>query len=435
MFREKTTLILGAGASKPYGFPLGYELIDDIINCIKNDAVLFPITTKNRNLLRSSSLVSIDDYAFFSEERDILKVIRESIKNGNIENISKYKKSYIDYSKNSIDDLVYGIFCSHDLIRIKLNYIKELTHLAQMLEDFDPVSIDAFLRDHPEHKIAGQTMIMYCLLKYHDSSKFKKNTYKNSTNVDAVCELEKTKTAHDNWYRYLLNDIKTGCQTASAIMENNLSILTFNYDLSLDFYLKDRLTRTSFFSDYANQYVSDRLKIEHIYGSICDFNEISDFYDLKQNDISDVAQEIINFHHLLYGYLESSSKQPRIKLIGDRVSDQTIKERIKYSEKIVFIGFGFDRDNLDVLGFPCQKSKYKDFFIPNSMGGIANKKKIFYLDFGGKMQNLNNEFMELETISPNWNNMTPWLKITRSTNTSITDAYVNDFREGLFTIA
>lgn len=428
MFREKTTLILGAGASKPYGFPLGHELIDDIIHCIKNDTVLFPLTTQNRNLLRSGSFISIHDYAIFSEEGDILKAIRENIKKGNIENISKPKGVYIDYSQNNIDDGRYGNFCSHDLIRIKLSCIRELNELAQMLEDFDPVSIDAFLRDHPDHKIAGQTMIIYCLIKCHDSSKCKKNNYN-----DTVSELIKIKPAQDNWYRYLLNDIKSGCQTPSDLMKNNLSIFTFNYDVSLDFYLKDKLARTSFFSDYADQYLSNGLSIDHIYGSVCDLNEINEFYDLKQNDISEVAQETINFHHLLYGYLESSSKEPRIKLIGDRTSDEKIAENIKYANTVIFIGFSFDRDNLSVLGFPNKKPEYWDFLLGNEMGGMPTKKKIFYLDYLGRMQNLNNGFLELETYLNERNHGNSWIVVSRSIAGSITDFYLNDFREGLFT--
>ena len=39
MFKKNTVFVLGAGASKPYGYPIGSELIDDIINDLKDDSL------------------------------------------------------------------------------------------------------------------------------------------------------------------------------------------------------------------------------------------------------------------------------------------------------------------------------------------------------------------------------------------------------------
>jgi hypothetical protein len=36
MFKEETLFILGAGASYPYGYPLGKALVIDIVNNINN---------------------------------------------------------------------------------------------------------------------------------------------------------------------------------------------------------------------------------------------------------------------------------------------------------------------------------------------------------------------------------------------------------------
>ena len=42
MFNTKTTLILGAGASIPYGYPSGAELIKKIIENIEDDDIYIP---------------------------------------------------------------------------------------------------------------------------------------------------------------------------------------------------------------------------------------------------------------------------------------------------------------------------------------------------------------------------------------------------------
>lgn len=432
MFRKQTTLILGAGASKPYGFPLGYQLIDDIIHCIKNDTVLFPFNRQNRDAFtKTGASLSLSDYSLFLDHSNILPIIRQSIRNGKIERILQARSPCMDFSEKHIDGIVYGDLGPEKLMIVKLHYIKELAQLAQMLEDFDPVSIDAFLRDHPEHKIAGQTMILYCLIKCHNSGKYKKNPPDSSLDNEAVCELKKNKVVQDNWYRYLLNDIKSGCQNPSDLLQNKLSVVTFNYDVSIDFYLKDKLSKTSFFSDYAKQYL-EQLTINHVYGSICEFEEIEDFYDLKQNNLTELGQNIINFHHLLYGYLQSIAETPRIKLMGDRTIDPQIKERIQFADTVILIGFSFDPDNLSVLGFPNNKADYGDFLLAKEIGGIPTHKKIYYLDYLGRMQSLNNEFVQLETFLKEKNHGHSHLTITRSTAGTISDAYVNDFRESLF---
>ncbi len=42
MFKKETVFILGAGASKPYGYPLGSDLIKEIIANIDNDCIYIP---------------------------------------------------------------------------------------------------------------------------------------------------------------------------------------------------------------------------------------------------------------------------------------------------------------------------------------------------------------------------------------------------------
>jgi len=51
MIKEKTVLILGAGASKPYGFPTGEELRREIIDNYVNDVITY---IKNNPRIRES---------------------------------------------------------------------------------------------------------------------------------------------------------------------------------------------------------------------------------------------------------------------------------------------------------------------------------------------------------------------------------------------
>ncbi len=104
-------------------------------------------------------------------------------------------------------------------------------------------------------------MIVYCLLKCEDTSKFQ---FKNKTNSEG--------DNHDNWYRYLLNDIISGCENnPSNINNNKLKIVTFNYDMSLDFYLYEKIQSIEVFKgDIGDEFISRMLNegITHVLWSI-----------------------------------------------------------------------------------------------------------------------------------------------------------------------
>ena len=68
------------------------------------------------------------------------------------------------------------------------------------------------------------------------------------------------------------------------------------------------------------------------------------------------------------------------------------------------------------------------------MGGVPIPKKIFYLDYKGMMNGLHDEFQGLAS-KMNAGSNNPWppsLIVQRSTASSITSAYVNDFKNRIF---
>jgi hypothetical protein len=382
------------------------------------------------------SPLNLSDYSELKNSAEVLSLMRSNVRKGRVKEFFPITAYMPGLEGHAIDNKIYQ-FSGQDFVRIQLNRIHELHHLANMLEDFDPVSIDAFLRDHPEHRIAGQTMIIYCLIRCHDRDKFKiKMPHNDDLSDKNKCLLKSDSiNTQDNWYRHLLNDIKSGCKNPSDLLNNNLSIATFNYDVSLDYYLKNKLMNTSYFKDHASDYLGQS-KINHIYGSICDFDKLEEFYDLKLKNVSDTIEtDILNFHHLLYGYVESSAENSRIQLIGERRHASEISDKIKSSDIIYFIGFSFDADNLRVLGFPEDTNGYGDFLSVKKIGGVPIPKKIFYLDYKGWMNGLHDELQELSrgmNTALGSHPSRPRLIVQRSTASSITSAYVNDFKNRIF---
>src|SRR5579863_1391995 len=84
MFEKQTLLVLGAGASRPYGFPLGDGLIKEIISSIRNDIVLFPCASENRSAIINNKMLNLSDYSncITSEKSyEVLNSIRSCITN------------------------------------------------------------------------------------------------------------------------------------------------------------------------------------------------------------------------------------------------------------------------------------------------------------------------------------------------------------------
>ena len=92
---------------------------------------------------------------------------------------------------------------------------------------------------------------------------------------------------------------------------------------------------------------------------------------------------------------------------------------IEKAKKIFFIGFGFDRDNLNQLGFTSAFDDYQQ---------LLSGKIIHYLNYDNRMSSLNDEFASIvDYIRRNGKKLT----VIKSANTSVSDAYIYDFKPSL----
>src|SRR5687768_9970441 len=194
MIREKITLILGAGASAPYGFPLGTRLMMDVINKL-ND---------------------------FSPDFD-------------------YKLSAV------LDNLGFKS-------KTQKMFINELRMAHQP-------SIDAFLQERGEEFLTlGKAVIAAALIPYEE--------------LDSLLPIEhEFSPDHKNqrWYAYLLNLMGTYREFG----ENNLSIITFNYDRSLEYFLFHTIMHRFNLKDDEAIELLKTIPIVHVYGQLgrCDFQD------------------------------------------------------------------------------------------------------------------------------------------------------------------
>lgn len=194
------------------------------------------------------------------------------------------------------------------------NIVKEF---AKTLKEFNPLSIDFFLSLHKNFADIGKEEIATAILECEEESK------------------EKMIRSKNHWYKFLLNEILTGCENdkPDAINDNNLSIVTFNYDVSLEYFLYSRLLSMSYFQkgseNFAHNFLK-KLEVEHVYGKVKNIN-------------SD------NFGGYGKGSTLGASNNT-LRVIGERGNNiDKIKDKIKKAEKVFILGYGFHEENNELL--------------------------------------------------------------------------------------
>ncbi len=204
--------------------------------------------------------------------------------------------------------------------------------LSTLLSEMQPLSIDTFLSYHTEFEEIGKELIARAILNKED----------------------KTLLVHENWYRFLIDAFISQCKKPEEILLNidNIMIATFNYDISLEYYLYSRLKKISFFDSHADDFIKN-IKIIHTYGQLGCFDWHKEFYDKTHEN------EIVERRPDTYGNRGKSFKAlaKGINIIGIRKwNPQTPPKHIKLihdfldeAKKIYVLGFGFYEENMELI--------------------------------------------------------------------------------------
>ncbi|QDU25805.1 hypothetical protein ETAA8_08770 [Anatilimnocola aggregata] len=173
MFDKQTVLVLGAGASCQYGYPLGGKLVEDLIGLHNNE-----------------------------------------------------------FMRNEL--ALIGKTCEHYKV------------FEQVLKEAMPPSIDFFLETRPDFIEMGKLAIAYKIL-VHEGPNITARGIKSA------------------WYHMLLDALGN---TPAKIIANKLSIVTFNYDRSLEHFLHTAIKARFNLNDVQAAEVVASIPIVHVYGQI-----------------------------------------------------------------------------------------------------------------------------------------------------------------------
>ena len=316
MIQDKTTLILGAGASCHYGFPTGEKLIKKVCQTASGLIDQYNKDKINQTLVfnpASQQAITFQkiSHIFYGTEPKLP---------GHYEN---------EAHQDRAEDLK-----------------KKLENLSSKIKSLDPLNIDTFLRDHPSLQDVGTFLIAFVLLRCESLCKsVPENDHNKDKNQDS-----------NNWYRFLIH-VLADCDNSEELKkvfldEQKLLIITFNYDVSLEYHLYNSLKQIEKFQDAARNFMKAFSEncIFHVYGALhaidwdvpdpfAEFgtpSESSDGFDfLKKVKLARQCSQNIKTI-----YKAKDNKCPKYK-----EKKKKFIESIDHSGRLVILGYGFDDAN------------------------------------------------------------------------------------------
>ena len=302
MLKRHTTFVIGAGASFDLGFPLGDKLRDQIIEILAigdpNRSVNFADTTLRRIM----------------QERAMQEA-----------------------GTSSWPGRMEGYLQAAATIRAGLPFAR---------------SIDTFLdglRDQPDVEFLGKLAIALVILRAEADSPLALRRVQ-AANAQAIWD-EQLKRLLASWHSELSQILYDGhtLETLEAVFEQ-ASFIVFNYDRCIEEFLTVSLMRRfNITRDRALGLVS-RCRIVHPYG------QVGSFFPHDQ-------QQHIAFGQVDYYQLAPISS--RIRTFTEAMEDVTselIKDLVAQADVIVFMGFGWLPQNMELL---------------QAVGRVTNAQRVF----------------------------------------------------------
>jgi len=191
----------------------------------------------------------------------------------------------------------------------------QISEFANALRMSGRLSVDAFLEHRPEYIEIGKVAMTLALVR-----------------LEYIYNLF---GSTDNWYVYLFNRMEA---PFSEFANNKISFVTFNYDRTLEVYLFTALKNAYGKSDQEVASVISKIPIIHVHG--------------KLGGLPWETPNGRKYENTDDPKLISSSAQG-IKIISESSKiDESFGEArkvINNCERIIFLGFGYHRSNLDRL--------------------------------------------------------------------------------------
>lgn len=296
MIKNKVVLILGAGASAPYGFPLGTKLMTEVINNLQGQS-------RYNELLYEFGFTPYQQKQFASELRNAMQP-----------------------------------------------------------------SIDSFVQNRKDFLEIGKATIAASLIPYENTPDLMKRDFEMGS-----------RPQNQRWYEYLLNLLGT----KDDFTENQLSIITFNYDRSLEFFLFNSLRPRFNINDAEAIKFIKSIPIVHAYGQL----GAPSFLDSNGRDY-DTNVDSENLMKAIKGISLIYEDRDEAKVTEDLRDAHLL---IKDAKLLLFLGFGYHEKNIERLSL-------REYYKGETIIGTT---------FGRAPGEVERDIEIIKTFSPSGNNSIP----------------------------
>lgn len=214
-------------------------------------------------------------------------------------------------------------------------------------------SIDAFLGRHPEYAPLGKYLLAKCI-KAHE-------------------QLYKLFPPHESgWYRYLLNTLVD--DASKTIGETRLSVITYNYDRSLEAYLHEAIKSRFDIDDAAALVELEKIPIVHVHGSLGAYPDYPYCVECTAEELLDISKSIKIIHEV--GKADRGFCSPDF---------ERANALLQKTDRVIFLGFGFHEDNVKRLKFfdKYTSAKIDIYAACGTIGKIAQEEMIKRLQVYG----------------------------------------------------
>ena len=238
--------------------------------------------------------------------------------------------------------------------------------LAKALEEVRPPVIDYFLFQNPALREVGKLMIAWVILDCEAQYRIAKG---NLNRVEALAnsplKREQQERAgydvtkcKDAWCRFIISKLVSGCKESEELLKNNVTFVTFNYDISLEYYVYTALKQIEMFGGVADAFFREH-PVLHVYGQVRNYPG-SEFTPINLNlipcdavDMShrDPARAHAHYRECKRAIDEAYSAAQKMRTIGSDEKDNNVEElerartAIKQAECVYILGYGFDEEN------------------------------------------------------------------------------------------
>ena len=248
---------------------------------------------------------------------------------------------------------------------------------SKRLSEIHPLSIDMFLSYQREFSDIGKTLIADVIL-----------------DQEAPAESTVIENKDECLYRYLVDALISSCHEPGDLLKNNdnLVIVTFNYDLSLEHYLYSRLKKISFFNEVVDEFLSD-VKIYHVYGQLGYFPWHQKFVEGSYESMPHCRKNNEDYGKG-FDIFERQGIAKNIQIIGTvKWSDSapkhigSIRSHMSEARRVYAFGFGFYEENMELIGL-------SNSVLHRTMNTDARTRLQFYYTNFENHQKIDNRFLK-----------------------------------------